>query len=57
MVFNNSIKVVSPMFTEILNFLGMVGAGFIFALGFRGCDAFLKLAAGYINRSRRKKGR
>ena len=43
------------MFDEILGFLGMVGSGFIFALGFRGCDAFLELVVGHFKCSRKKK--
>ena len=43
------------MFDEILSFLGMVGSGFIFALGFRGCDAFFKFIGDHFKCSRKKK--
>ena len=43
------------MFDEILGFLGMVGAGFILALGFRVCVAFLEIVVVNFKCSRKKK--
>ena len=43
------------MFAEVVEFVSMLGVGFILALGFRGCDALLSFVADLIKRYREKK--
>lgn len=46
---------ISCAYGEMIEFLGMIGVGFILALGFRGCDAVLSFLRDFIDRHWKKK--